>query len=357
MNNPHIQNNQANHDEANYVKITRWSVISNIILGSLYAFWAGSYLDSWLELDRKTSHSYNSVLLLLFMLNVFYNVFDSYKNAYIANKFIGRTILQSEYKLALMFDCNKFKMFCDLLMYVFEITIILMVPQFIPFTKANCYSYSEDLCENGRIGAFFGIILMIVYSIVFVFLLIMLCFICCNPTILRNVRFRRAASQAQRIPILNQLSLLKHLTLFDEECTICIQNGTESNDTNFVELPCGHNFHDSCVRQWINVGQNIGCPVCRAQIDPAVTRDLRGQTLQPRQEYTSPVPSAPPANTMLYTVTKNGQPVSLSSSQNTYGESIISPFPVPSAPPVPQAYYVNPNNPNNSKNQKGYQNV
>lgn len=64
------------------------------------------------------------------------------------------------------------------------------------------------------------------------------------------------------------------------DCTICCSQIVEA----CVRTPCGHVFHDGCVRPWLR--QRRQCPNCRA---PAVELDL---------EY-GEAPSAPPIDSEL----------------------------------------------------------
>ena len=38
----------------------------------------------------------------------------------------------------------------------------------------------------------------------------------------------------------------------------------EEDDTNGLELPCGHAFHAACVRRWLQT--HTTCPLCRADV-------------------------------------------------------------------------------------------
>lgn len=62
-------------------------------------------------------------------------------------------------------------------------------------------------------------------------------------------------------------SLFKHLNIFDKECVICMQNFTECGNSNFVELKCGHQFHEQCINIWTEIKHNPNCPICRAVVN------------------------------------------------------------------------------------------
>lgn len=46
------------------------------------------------------------------------------------------------------------------------------------------------------------------------------------------------------------------------ECIVCMEETEEGN--RLQDLPCGHGFHWSCIKNWL--GNNPNCPNCRAQV-------------------------------------------------------------------------------------------
>lgn len=47
------------------------------------------------------------------------------------------------------------------------------------------------------------------------------------------------------------------------ECSICFEDINRAKT-----LGCGHAFHPKCINQWIKVGRNRSCPLCRTHIAP-----------------------------------------------------------------------------------------
>ncbi|CAK8989989.1 unnamed protein product [Durusdinium trenchii] len=47
----------------------------------------------------------------------------------------------------------------------------------------------------------------------------------------------------------------------DASCSICWEGHEESH--SWISLPCGHAFHDACLRKWL--AQQRTCPMCRSE--------------------------------------------------------------------------------------------
>ena len=76
----------------------------------------------------------------------------------------------------------------------------------------------------------------------------------------------------------NYYKKLKKLENADTvNCPICFVNLTESPEENpdnktdlilkrYMETPCNHTFHESCLKLWME--QKLVCPCCRMKIPP-----------------------------------------------------------------------------------------
>ena len=47
------------------------------------------------------------------------------------------------------------------------------------------------------------------------------------------------------------------------ECTICLDKYKKKE--KIIELPCNHNFHEKCIKEWFEKDNN-SCPNCRENI-------------------------------------------------------------------------------------------
>lgn len=65
--------------------------------------------------------------------------------------------------------------------------------------------------------------------------------------------------------ICSQQQVLQVEIQVDWTCAVCL-SGNETSDSggaseNVVGLPCGHRFHNSCIRKWLHNG-SARCPLC-----------------------------------------------------------------------------------------------
>lgn len=50
------------------------------------------------------------------------------------------------------------------------------------------------------------------------------------------------------------------------ECAICLEDDFSTNPYSWVKLPCEHDFHLSCIIEWV-MGRNPVCPICRIKLN------------------------------------------------------------------------------------------
>lgn len=299
-------------DSNKKVKISCGTILNNILNVVIYAVWASYYLKDWNKLASDTKSEYNSKILFCYMIVVFYCLYVHCKTLLINWRLLNQEMTKRELYEKHMLN-NKIVMVVHSLADVAsEIIMIMMVNIFIPFTSANCYEYSKAMCTYGRIGAFFGIILMITYAIIIPVLLCSLGCLCCASG--GQMTFRSTISQARRNTVLNAVisnTTLKHLVIFDEECAICLSDGKEG-DADFIELTCHHKFHSTCIRNWIQQGTNLNCPTCRAPINPST---IPNQSVSVNQS----APANPHINTQNIYIQPSAPPAPLPSTGKNLG--------------------------------------
>ncbi|CAO1424446.1 unnamed protein product [Diamesa serratosioi] len=50
----------------------------------------------------------------------------------------------------------------------------------------------------------------------------------------------------------------------DEKCAICLLPNKNLNGQKFLILPCSHEFHDTCIKPWLE--KTNSCPLCRSEM-------------------------------------------------------------------------------------------
>ncbi|TMW61555.1 hypothetical protein Poli38472_012746 [Pythium oligandrum] len=66
----------------------------------------------------------------------------------------------------------------------------------------------------------------------------------------------------------SSLASTVHMAMEPNTCCICLMDYDIDDDLRV--LPCGHEYHESCVDEWLM--RNATCPVCRNSIEPTTTR-------------------------------------------------------------------------------------
>ena len=257
-------------DENRIKKVSWCEVFSNLLSVVIFSVWANYYLRDWNKLDEKLKGTTTSTLLFCYMIIIFISLFESCKKLIISRILLGTEMTEKQLQNAYMFNSKIIKFINGLVEFAEEIIMIMMVWYFIPFTKKNCYEYSESMCTYGRFGAFFGMIYLILFCICIFVLVVYVLFVCVDAN--RRTRFRQVVNNRLLNNIIQRTSL-KYLEIFDTECAICLEDGTEG-DNKFVELECKHQFHLKCIQTFLNNNLNPTCPNCRAPINrnlPAIT--------------------------------------------------------------------------------------
>ncbi|CAK9032267.1 RING finger protein 145 [Durusdinium trenchii] len=90
--------------------------------------------------------------------------------------------------------------------------------------------------------------------------------ICSVLTVLQQVAYEVFEQQQSLYAAVDAIVQPVDVTDLAEGCSICHQD----LDARVVRLPCGHDYHDFCIKKWFTTG-NHRCPLCNhhLQIDPA----------------------------------------------------------------------------------------
>ncbi|KAL1553811.1 RING-type E3 ubiquitin transferase [Salvia divinorum] len=60
--------------------------------------------------------------------------------------------------------------------------------------------------------------------------------------------------------------LVRDETVVDEDgvCVVCLDNLVQLGNGEVARLDCGHQYHQRCIRNWLNV--NNTCPLCKTTV-------------------------------------------------------------------------------------------
>ena len=70
------------------------------------------------------------------------------------------------------------------------------------------------------------------------------------------------AKPASEMFVSNLNSVMLTNKELEENCSICLENFKTT--LKGCKLPCGHIFHENCIKEWLSKHNNR-CPVCRVE--------------------------------------------------------------------------------------------
>jgi E3 ubiquitin-protein ligase RNF181 len=75
------------------------------------------------------------------------------------------------------------------------------------------------------------------------------------------------------------------VTCDDDKCPICLLPNENLTGQKFLQLPCNHEFHDTCILPWLE--KTNSCPMCRQEMktdDPDYEESKRRKLRQKARE-------------------------------------------------------------------------
>lgn len=125
---------------------------------------------------------------------------------------------------------------------ILHILFFCMTIKHISFINKNILFYSISW------------IILYFYSFMYFLMIILGCIFCCTLNISFIDRIFTDKSNIQ--PRLSTY-ILTNVDI-EKECCICM----DKNTNNWVDIPCGHSFHNECIIQWYQTSNT--CPICRS---------------------------------------------------------------------------------------------
>jgi|SaaInlStandDraft_4_1057021.scaffolds.fasta_scaffold45841_1 hypothetical protein len=251
------------------ITIDNDEAVSDIVLTIIYIVWLAFFIRDFLTLDKSIMFTYRPILLLIFLLEVFYNTIKHLRINYINHVYKHETMLFNEY----VNKIYKTKLLDTLLSLIFFANCVLLALEFAPFTNSNCYDYSKGLCTEGRIATIFGMILTVILLTVLIVGVCTLVNMCIFRTSSPNMYINRILN----IKVFYDISITRNIINFfnlTNRCPICLTNVDESeytNHTTHTKIPgCKHKMHQQCIEKIISDKfvreSSLSCLICGVSI-------------------------------------------------------------------------------------------
>lgn len=252
------------------IHVPKYKYIHDAFRSVIFLSMISLFTKQFFSLDEKILSEEKSKYVISCIVGWWFFTFQHLKSAIINFIYEDQEMLQSEYQKRLSFGSKKiaqFFMVCDVYFFLVQLTLST---QFIPFQKETCDGYTHSVCSVVRLWAVFGLIESIILGLQILVAIYWILYICIYENRLRNaMRTERnnLLSIFRENDIFNAHSVFTNVTVYDYECPICLCDGTESDNCNFVTLNCGHKYHKNCIERWISTGYNLNCPTCRNPIN------------------------------------------------------------------------------------------
>jgi hypothetical protein len=158
---------------------------------------------------------------------------------------------------------------------LFQLFVCFPMISFIPYDDNNCLDYDYGLCLYGR---FFGTVgFLLLCGEIFVVMYGMYMIFQCVKEIINSYRYNTKAYYKYVNIDTNMI-----IDIENNICSICLNSKEDyiianefgyiccnknENNTNFVEIACGHQFHEMCIKNLFKYDFRR-CPLCRSEMIP-----------------------------------------------------------------------------------------
>ena len=160
------------------------------------------------------------------------------------------TLLNSNLCLLGFLECQELNIMPFYYIYLFLNLNLMLCQYFKTFPPFVEYQYSlPQLFVYLFIFSFFPMILLNLYT---------------DNSVFHFYVFSHWIYQYMTCPVLFLVKKQNDVIIPRVECIICFQE-----HESFVQLPCGHEFHERCITRWFKTKSSVlhfTCPVCRKQI-------------------------------------------------------------------------------------------
>lgn len=250
-----------------YKPITNFNIINFIILKSLYI--------SLQSLKTQIEISTNKYIYLIFTLglNIVLDLFQVLEHGISCIHFYNEEFIDVENytnkKLLLRLNNNFYNYLCiiyNIIMIVFTINLITFSFIFVHNIEDIKEPFIHGMFLYLTVVGFFFLSIGIIYTILTLLNCMLLYRTERNNEEQINEINRRVSSlrgllnniipNGLPIEIINKIKTSNETLEYN--CSICLNK----ENKEIMILPCNHNFHSDCLRQWLK--NNKKCPICRS---------------------------------------------------------------------------------------------
>lgn len=256
-----------------YIPLNNFNIIAFTIFKSLYISLQLCFLIYSLKTQIEIS-TYNYIYLIFTLgLNLLLDLFQVIEHIFSCVYFYNIEFIDNEdyanNKLLLRFNNNFYNVVCviyNTIMLIYSVNLISFSFIFV--------NNIQDIKESFIHGMFMYLIvvgfLFLVLGIIYIILIVFTCMLLYRTErnteeqiteinmrisslrgLLNNILPNGLSSE-----IINKIKTSNEL--LEDNCSICLNK----ENKEIMILPCNHNFHSDCLRQWLK--NNNKCPICRS---------------------------------------------------------------------------------------------
>jgi len=252
-----------------YKPLNNFNIIAFTIFKSLYISLQLCFLIYSLKTQIEISTNNYIYLIFTLGLNLLLDFFQVLEHVFACVYFYNEEFIDSEdytnKKLLLRINNNFYNNVC----HIYNMIIAINSVNLITFSFIFVNNV-KDIKESFIHGMFMYLIvvgfLFLVVGIIYIILMVLTCVLLYRTEEHVTEINMRISSLRELLNNILPNGLSSEITnkiktsneLLEDNCSICLNK----ENKEIMILPCNHNFHSECLRQWLK--SNNKCPICRS---------------------------------------------------------------------------------------------
>lgn len=123
------------------------------------------------EVNKNVATSNVSNILVSMIAMLVCRMVVSYTSFILNVSYRGQVMTKTDYRRTMALKSSSYVFIRSISSTILLILMMAFSPKFVPFNSENCNGYSKQLCQFCRMLAFFGVILIIVYGLFFLYVI------------------------------------------------------------------------------------------------------------------------------------------------------------------------------------------